>query len=269
MILHEMATTWAQANCVSVDVQNDLLRQLDRAVQRNVSCSFTIGDSLTKSRKPYLISCFGGEFFVFELTRSQVARLGMKDNELDCSPSARRETYGMFAEPHVWLQEVNVDHAAALNGEVPITGSLSYRAEQSVLQPLEIRVVCEPLGRDSVTLLHPLSQLAPPEGTVKFTLRKIADLLARGGKAYTGVVPLFFQIWTANQRAGQRLPGPALDMPSLGGHAMRPNVSRKPGMLTPGSPKAPLSSISLPPSDPPAVPDKPISDIRAVLVDVV
>ena len=251
MILHEMATAWAQANCVSVDVQNDLLRQLDRAVQRNVSCSFTIGDSLTKSRKPYLISCFSGEFFVFELTRSQVARLGMKDNELDCSPSARRETHGMFAEPHVWLQEVNVDRAAALNGEVPITGSLSYRAEQSILQPLEIRVVCEPLGRDSVTLLHRLSQLAPREGTVKFTLRKIADLLARGGKAYTGVVPLFFQIWTANQRAGHRLPGPALDMP------------------TPGSPEAPPSSISLPPSNPPAVPEKPISDIRAVLVDVV
>jgi hypothetical protein len=267
MGLHEMATVWARANCLSADVQDDILRHVDRAIQRNVGCSFTVGDSLTKNQRSFLISCFSGEFFAFELTHSQVVRLGVKTNELDFAASVPREALALNSEPTVWLQEVKVDHATGLSSEVPITGSLRYQTEQSVLQPLAIRVVFEPLGRDRITLFHHLSRLTPQEGIVKFALRQLGDLLARGGQPFTGVVPLFFQVWAANKTSGRQLPTPVL--PRVGGHVMRPDVSRKPQMPTTGTVPTPSSAGHLPPPESTALPDQPISDIRAVIVEVI
>lgn len=80
MILQELATAWMRANCPNADVQRDVLRQLDDAIGRSVGCSFVIGRNLTKSGAPYLVHCFCGELFAFQLTAQQAAGLNLGDS---------------------------------------------------------------------------------------------------------------------------------------------------------------------------------------------
>ncbi len=261
-MLRDMVTTWARANCPTVEVQEYLLRQLDQAMQRNVSCSFTIGQSLIKTERPFMVRCFRGEFYAFELTLSQVARLGLKDDELAYSEGVSPEPLVSNAEPIVCLLDVAVDQATPLSREAPITGTLRYQAKQVLLQPLAIRVVCEPSSRNSKTLRHHLFHLAPREGVVKFVLQPLGNLINREGKPFVGIVPLFFQIWTEAE-----LPGPVLPEPFKGtafGKTANQRPRTQPGMPTHHYP--PLSIDHDPQSAAQVL--RPVSDIRAVLVDV-
>jgi hypothetical protein len=261
-MLRDMVTTWARANCPTVEVQEYLLRHLDQATQRSVSCSFTIGESLTKAGRPYMVRCFHGEFFVFELSLSQVARLGLKDNEVAYAESPCHEPQVLNADPIVCLQDVAVDQAAALSREVPITGTLRYQAKRVLLQPLSIRVVCEPSSRNSITLSHHLYHLAPREGAVNFSMQPLGNCIGREGKPFVGIVPLFFQIWTEAE-----LQQPALPEPFKGTSFGKPANQRartQPGMPTHLCP--PPSNDRAPQSAAQAL--RPVSDIRAVLVDV-
>jgi hypothetical protein len=111
-------------------------------------------------------------------------------------------------------------------------------------------------------LSHHLFHLAPREGTVKFALQPLGELLNGEGKLFVGLVPLFFQIWTEAE-----LPGPALPEPFQGTAFGKPANQRartQPGIPTHHYP--PLS-IDHSPQSAAEVP-RPVSDIRAVLVDV-
>lgn len=260
MILHEMATIWALANCSSAKVQTNFVEQLIQATLRQVNCSFAVGRKLTKSKKPYLVYCFSGELFVFELSPDQATRLGMDANGLVYGENALSELPIAKAEPTVLLREVKVDEAMKLDRNSPITGTLQYEAKQVSLQPVCIRAKYEPPGRNSVTKYHHLFHLAPREGTIRFSLAPIGDLPDRSDKPFAGLLPVFFRIWTDNQAQKLQIPEP---MPGKLGRAYRASprtLQAPPQMLPPG--------IHNPQSNSPPLPDAPISDIRAVLVDV-
>ena len=71
MIVRELAAAWLQANCPRRDMQENFLQHLDQSLQGRLNCSFIIGRDLTVAGKPFLVECFGGEFFAFELTPAQ------------------------------------------------------------------------------------------------------------------------------------------------------------------------------------------------------
>jgi hypothetical protein len=267
MKLREMATAWFEANCPNLEVQEDFQRHFDRAMQRDANCSFLVGRNLTKGRKPNLVYCFGSEFFAFELTPRQVARLGMKDNVMACAGGPPREVHEPTVEPFVSLKHIAVDNAESLSRLLPITGTLQYRAKRVLLDPVAIKVDCEPPGRGRVSMYHHLPCLAPREGTLKVSMHQIGDLYDASGKPFAGVVPLFFQIWTAPQQS----PHPALQ-------AFQQNVAtgrtlHRPAVPATIAPVMPASSPYPPAYDPGPLAQSqprqsvPISDIRAVLVE--
>lgn len=261
MILHEMATIWALANCSSAKVQTNFVEQLIQATLRQVNCSFAVGRKLTKSKKPYLVYCFCGELFVFELSLDQAARLGMDDKGMLYGENALSEPPIVKAEQTVLLREVKVDDALKLDRNSRITGTLQYEAKQVLLQPVAIRAQYEPPGRSSVTGFHHLFHLAPREGTIQFSLAPIGDLPNRSGKPFSGLLPLFFQIWTDSQTPKLQIPE---SMPGKLGKAYRASTLSL--QVPPQMP--PLPGGHTPESNSPPLPDAPISDIRAVLVDV-
>ena len=91
MPLRELAAAWVRANFPFPTVQTEFLQHLDRAMKRGVSCSFRIGSLLTKNRKPFIIYCFRDEFFAFEITVEQAARLKLEAGELLSAESRRQE----------------------------------------------------------------------------------------------------------------------------------------------------------------------------------
>ena len=262
MILREMATLWAGANFPRPDVQDYFVQRLDQAIKRQVTCSFVIGCKLTKDNKPYLVYGFRGELFVFELSSEQTARLGLNEEGMRCGESLQPAEWNAIA-PSVRLESVKVDSSRALNREARIAGSLSYHSDRTFLEPLALHVVCEPAGCGCTTLYHHLSLLLQPEGNLKFIVDRLGDLKNRQGEKFVGIVPLFFQIWTAGELQNPQPASPAFPKQPPD-HMRRAHFDPRTRLPSP----AHVALPETPRAQPPRL-DRPISDIRAVLVDVV
>lgn len=288
MALRDLAIAWVQATCPRLDVQQNFLQHLDHAIHRGATCSFMIGRELTKSDKPFLVYCFRDELFAFELSPEQSARLNVTDNMLVCAESPRVNEPVPTVEPLVWLEDVEVDNAASLNRSQPITGTLRYRTKEFIAEPLAIRAVCEPPGRASTILSHHIFCLPPPEGAIQFSLPAIRNLRDAAGKEFTGLVPLFVQMWLTKKHATQAdLPFPRTPLPKAPSFGTAPPIPmphqsalpKTSAFATTPKPATPASSLFPPTYDPgslaPPPPvggnlqeERPVSDVRAVLIEL-
>lgn len=272
MKLLDMAATWIKSQSPSADLQRDFLHQIELAQRRGVACSFAVGRKLLRRKKPCLVYCLGGEFFSFELTPRQVQRMGMQDHEMTCTIGTRRETHLATGDPIALLDKVTVDNASSLQRARRITGTLRYNASRDMPSPAAIKVVCEPPNCPSITLFHHLCDAIPRADCVAFSLDDLGTLRHNKGKPFSGVVPLFFQIWTS--RALQPPPGfggasqpapPSVPAPPPGNSVfVSPFIdsAANAGAI----PAPPFKLVS---AGSPNVPrDRPLSDIRAVLVNI-
>jgi len=115
-----------------------------------------------------------------------------------------------------------------------------------------------------MTLFHHLSILMQPAGDMKFTLSKLGDLPNKHGEKFVGIVPLFFQVWTAAESQGASPVSPSAHLHTAG--APIPPTGYQPrNRLSPPN----RVVVPEPARDESPKPDRPISDIRAVLVNVV
>jgi len=194
MILRELAAAWVKANCPSTDVQHAFLHQVDDALGRSVGCSLVIGQRLTKSGTPYLVHCFCGELFAFQLTPRQTARLKVNDSQLVAAQGLNQHDHEPHRDALVQLQQVAMDRANAHDLAEPITGTLRCHTDQWWALPLAIQAVCEPVGRSNLLMYHHLEQLTRGKNVVRFRLPPIGKLQDREGQPFSGVLPLFFQI---------------------------------------------------------------------------
>lgn len=302
MSLREVVAAWARANCPREDVQASLLGSLDHAIPKQRMCTFTIGKLLTRSGKPFMVSCFGGELFAFELTDAQAKRLEVEDAMLVHSEALHVQSHRPAANPVITIEKVVVDAAHELERAQPITGTLHYRSQQMLLRPLVVRVALEHPCRGSVMLYHYVHDLFPTQGEIRFRLRALdesyrPDPEQRPPRQAT---PLFFQIWTTSQVGpahGTTPPGLAPVPGTWPGALSRPRSTTPHWMLPPlPQPVQPMSTTFPPTYDPgpaphsahnspmstpfppafssnplAALPDaneSPLSDIRAVLVEI-
>ncbi len=282
MNLRELAAGWVRANCPRTDVQEDFLQYLAGAIQTRVNCSFMIGQNLINSGKPFLIWCFCGEFVAFELTPPQAARLQVADSLLVCAKGVREYDQRPSVAPIVCLEQVEVNQAAALDRSSPIAGTLRYRTDRFILEPLVIQVIFEPPGRASCTHFHHLFNLPPPEGTLPFSVAPFGELHDENGTPFAGVLPLFFQLWTTGEQVTTGF-GSSPSSPFVVPKMPRPNRPSLPPSWQPAGasqsstlgPILPTTTPYPPPYDPtaqvrpPAQQERPISDVRAVLVEIV
>jgi hypothetical protein len=275
MILSDLATAWINANCQRSDVQMELHARLDAALQRGVGCTFVLGRNLVRSRKPFLVTCYCGELFAFQLTPSQAASLDVDDHTLATSRGLSPHYHESRPEPAVRLVHVELDDATAHQRTVPLEGTLTYQADRLWMTPLALQVVCEPLGRASSVLYHHLNALKAGEQTVRFSLPAPRNLRELVDQPSASVVPVFFQLCHVGEPAKPepdhlmrhfQLPQPATNPPfaKLG----EPYVPPPPAM--PPIPTIPKRPSHIPP--PGIVTPSPqvfrgISDIRALLVE--
>jgi hypothetical protein len=260
-------------------------------LQRSVGCSFIIGQKLTKSAKPYLVYCFCGEFFAFQLTPRQAAQLEVQDGMLVSARGLRLQNHEPHPEPLVQLKNAEINNAEKLDSSSIIEGSLSFNSGQLWVMPMAIQVVCQPAGKNNMTLFHHLDHLPKGENSLRFTLPPLTDLRDRQGELFSGVVPLFIQIGIVGEpEANSTLPTfttpklptlpkqfgmqPQIPVPGppvqqrLGEHFIPPTPV--PTLMTPDTMSFPPRLDLEPPS--PTAPStnrfRSVSDIRAVLVEI-
>lgn len=194
MIIRDLAAAWVRANCPGRDVRDDFLERVDDSLRCGVGCSFLLGRKLTTDGKPYLVHCFCGELFAFQLTPRQAARFKVNDAELISARGLTQHDHEPHPEPPVQLEQIEIDSATALDKSKPIRGTLKYRADQWWVMPVAIQAACEPAGLASIAMYHHLSQLPRGEVTIRFQLPPIGKLQNREGQPFSGVLPIFFQL---------------------------------------------------------------------------
>ncbi|MEX0585784.1 MAG: hypothetical protein WD176_04030 [Pirellulales bacterium] len=298
MALREMACRWLEANCPLAEVRQNFLEQYDGAVKNGFACSFVIGSNLTASAAPYLIHGVRNEFFAFQLTPQQARALNVEPNALrswQCPPAME---VAVTETPIVWIDDVTVDHRDALDIYHPshITGTVHYRTEKWLMQPMAVEMLYWLPGPSSSASYYHFHGLRPTENRLPFSFRNLAcDTKPRDRRPRP--LALFFQIWASEApdawKAGHatisastipavppaRLPRanpwPALYTPPQHGSAPRPPATPFDDAFSPATPFAP------PVTSPPAPAERGpfseahtgrhhrVSNIRAVLVDVV
>ncbi|MFO0914382.1 MAG: hypothetical protein U0795_15585 [Pirellulales bacterium] len=272
MNLYEVTMNWVCANSAIQEVHRDVEVVLRRAMQEGRSCSFTLGGGLVRNQKPYLIYCFDGEFYAFQLTPRQAAQLRLGHDQMASATGNRRGLNQPGVDPVVTIVGVEVDRASALNRQLPITGNLLYQAQRPVFEPVAIRVECEQPARGSIQLRHYLLSLIQLNGTIRFSLPPMGSLPDQHGQEYSGVMPMFFQMWTAPEVS-----------PAMPPELKRFGVKQDWEAPTSTVPFATLPAVPAGPSYPPtydpgvtapkakakAKPEpRPISDVRAILVEI-
>src|SRR5258706_14716344 len=111
-MLVDVAIGWVRANCLDPKLRSDLSQKLKDAMQRRVDCWFAVGPVLTRERTAYMIHCFAGELFIFQLTAEQAAAVLPAPHALASSVDQRPPGLNQRANPALLsVSDLQVDRA--------------------------------------------------------------------------------------------------------------------------------------------------------------
>lgn len=119
-----LAREFARANAPVVE--KNLLSGFDNAAQRGLNCTFAISRELTKDGNPYLLSCYGGETFVFSLTQRQAKSFHAVQRTMQCVEGGPTLEFPPQIEPPIEIERLEFDDVDGLPCEQPMTGRLEY-----------------------------------------------------------------------------------------------------------------------------------------------
>ena len=149
-------SAWVAANCPAAAVQKNILAAAARAEAAGQDYHQTIGARLTKSRQPYLVQTYGGNLFVFALTREQAGNCGISAMATSCCQDSDRPV--IAANPTLVIEGFEIDQADERGWSEPISGRCRYQSEGPLPENLCLRI--EMIVR----------QLRPPGSTSRIAL---------------------------------------------------------------------------------------------------
>jgi hypothetical protein len=278
MALRELALEWARANGATPQLEGHFCRLLDQALPHKRGCMFLVGRGHTRSRKAFLLQCFCGELFTFQLTLRQARQLKLNDGMVRGAISRNEQFHGPRAEPPVRLESVTLEQTTALDADAPLKGMLRYSTGRYLDLPIVLQVVLEPpVSYGTTRYIHGI-HLLPGERDIPFCFQRGGG--HREPHPYAGPLPLFFQFCTTAEPAKPEglhpwMPGyHTIDMspafPSSGFDSDPP--LGEPYVLPPDVPLSPAFHGHCPPLPSPkrsVQHFRGLSDFRAVFVDFV
>jgi hypothetical protein len=128
-MLKDAAIHWVRANCTDPKLRADFSRKLKDVLQRRLNCWFAVGSALTRTGAPYMIHCFAGELFIFQLSSEQAVGLKLAPNALAESSDLCPAGFSRRSEHlAVSLSKFELD-APVLTATDPICGVVEYEVE--------------------------------------------------------------------------------------------------------------------------------------------
>jgi hypothetical protein len=195
--IKKLAAAWADATCPEPQMRRDFVREIGKAIERNIDTSLVVGWKLTKSRKPYMVYVFAKHFFVFALTNRQAKDLGVhSDGMLATRLPLSIPTPAVSEYPFV-INELELDNCRCLNGSDLITGHLQYER----MRPLTERVglVLELNVKDRAMkrlYMYPPHPMLNDSGVVKLGFPAVRDEKDEATRAWHGTTGAFCRFVT-------------------------------------------------------------------------
>ena len=194
-MLIDAAVAWTEANCRDVQLRADLKRKLKDAMQRQSDCWFGLGPVLTKEHAPYLIHCFAGELFIFQLTDRQAAVILPAPNALASSIDQRPPGSNRCAgEVLVSLAELELDRPFLTSGE-PVKGSVHYEVQGELPAEYCLRLDYQ-LGLADAVSWNRSEQILAGSGRIRFSFNRLADSIWPSVRDHRGPIALFLRVCT-------------------------------------------------------------------------
>lgn len=206
-MLIDAAMGWVKGNCPDPKLRADLKRKMKDAMQRRVDCWFGIGPVLTRERLPYLIHCYAGELFIFQLMPEQAAAILPRPNALGSSLDQRAPGSNRRAEQMlVSLSDLEVDRPV-LTPHDPVTGSVQYEVLGELPAEYCLRLDYQLGLPDAVSWFCP-EQILSGSGRIRFIFNRLADSVWPSVRCYQGPAALFLRVFTrpAKDETAERRP---------------------------------------------------------------
>lgn len=183
-----LAVEWARATAPVIET--NLLETLDRVAKRNLNCTVAVSRELTKAKTPCLLSYYGGELFVFELTQRQAKTFHALNQTMECVEGGPSLAFAPTTPPLIDLSELSIDDADGLSGEQPIHGRLYYEMRDGVAFPGTVCLAMEfaLVNQCRKTLFYYPPQGLLPEGELLFTFPPAAPKQDKQGAGFVGPI---------------------------------------------------------------------------------
>lgn len=193
-MLKDAAKNWVQTNCFDPKLRHDLSRQLADVLQRRVDCWFGVGEALTRSKAPFMIHCYAGELFFFQLTKAQAAGLRMAPNAM-MGHSVPFPPTSCRANPViVSISKLELDKPIVAANDA-ISGTFEYEIDGEPPTSWCARLNClMGLGEDETSWCSPIHALGR-SGQIRFSFesgRQVWPL----GLMHGGPLPVFLRVYS-------------------------------------------------------------------------
>ena len=243
-MLRDSAQHWLKVNVRFPRTRSDFLKGFDAAVAhgRNMSCG--LGAGLTVNRRPYLIHCFDGELFFFELSARQAEPLGLEGNSLTIAQG--QGSHAKPSEPGASLGTCELTAEAAADGRLlRIAGAIEVLGTRDVLPEYAVEIALVP-GIDPHWITAWNYPTMAPDAHVKLHVRYEAG---ESDDETTSPVTVFVRLSTRPRRVSPT------------------GRTRHPGMGAPWGGAGPGPSVPAPEVLDRSVMTLPLSNVVGVVVD--
>ena len=215
-MLRDAAINWVRANCIDPKLQSDFSLKLKDVLQRRVDCWFAVGQALTRERVPYMIHCFAGELFIFQLNPAQAAGLMLSPNALAESSDPHPEAASRSAiQPLLSLSKLELDNAI-LTPNDRINGSFVYEIEGEPPAAYCLRMDCSLGLSGDETTWNNGEQILGKSGQMRFSFDPLKESVWPFVLLHRGPLAVFMR---------------AYSLPSSGDPALRRCISNTCGTL--------------------------------------
>ncbi|HXE53032.1 MAG TPA: hypothetical protein VN541_08460 [Tepidisphaeraceae bacterium] len=173
--------------------------KLKDALQRRIDCWFAVGQALTKERAPYMIHCFAGELFIFQLSPAQAAGLMLAPNALCDSRDPRGSSRDSRPlDTPVSLMRFELDRPT-LRPRERIDGAVEYEIEGHAAINYCLRLdYLLGLAGDEVIWATPPQPLEP-SGKIRFSFDPPRESVWPFVQLHRGPIAVFLQMYSRSR----------------------------------------------------------------------
>lgn len=176
-MLRDAAMYWVRKNCKDPRLQSDFADKLDSCLRGRMDCWFAVGGALTRHRVPYVLHCFAGELFAFQINDQQAAALLLKPNALITSTDPRpAPPNNRVAMPMISILRLKLDRETVAWNQ-PISGSCEYEVTGESPSSYCLRMDFSLFIAGDEIRWHFPDQILLPRGQMRFCFSELGERL--------------------------------------------------------------------------------------------
>jgi len=198
-MLRDAASNWVRSHLSGSRFHATVERQLEEATALGYNYYLVMGTDSTRDGKPYLMHCYCGELFVFELTFKQARRFKIPRGQFLWGTGALAGRLESPETPAVAITGLAIERADGLPRGSPISADVSYEADGGWPDSCAFRLDYDVAGVGSVASFHYPRPPAERRGCIRCSFPPLHENV--GKEPITSSIALFLRLYREQPNA--------------------------------------------------------------------